>query len=310
MTFQQLEYIIAVDRSRHFVKAATECGVTQSTLSTTISKLEQEIDVIIFDRSKHPIEPTPMGKRIIQQAEIILHNSSQLRQMVQSEKEEERGLLMLGMITSVAPVLFPGMVRVLQSSVSAVEIRLQEKTPIELLEALQRSEIDIAFVGSQDLSDTNLLGIDLYTERFVVYASAGHRLASMENIRVEDLQDGEFWILREFHDRYPQLTEVTHHPNLRHSYLEFGSLHTLIQTVDVNGGYTLLPETFARCLTQERQQRVRKINSGKFFRTVTLAIRNDYMRERMLNVIINAIKRILPPELLSSRLANFERVKL
>ena len=96
MTFQQLEYIVAVDEHRHYVNAATLCGVTQATLSATIQKLEQEIDVVIFDRSKHPIEPTELGKRIISQAKVILHNSQQLRDMVQNEKTSDYGDLFIG----------------------------------------------------------------------------------------------------------------------------------------------------------------------------------------------------------------------
>ena len=310
MTFQQLEYIVAVDKSRHFVNAATQCGVTQSTLSTTIAKLEQEIDVIIFDRSKHPIEPTPMGKRIIQQAEVILHNSSQLREMVESERDEERGKLLIGMIPSVAPIIFPRFSQFVQQDCPSLEAHLNEKMPLDLIEDLQRSAIDMAIVSGNDVSDTNLLTIDLWQERFVVYAARNNRLFGQNNIRVEDLHDGQMWTLRSFHDRYPQLTEVTHQPSLYHNSLDCGSLQTLLATVEASAGYTLIPETFAQCLPAERQPGIARINTGKFFRTVTLAIRRDYMRERMLNIVTGAVRRIIPREMLMARIANFDRVKI
>lgn len=310
MTFQQLEYIVAVDKSRHFVNAATQCGVTQSTLSTTIAKLEQEIDVIIFDRSKHPIEPTPMGKRIIQQAEIILHNSSQLREMVESERDEERGKLLIGMLPSVAPIFFPKFSRFVQQENPSLEAHLFEKMPLDLIDDLQRAAIDMAIVSTNDVVDTNLLTIDLWQERFVVYAARNNRLFGQANIRVEDLRDGQMWTLRSFHDRYPQLTEVTHQPSLYHNTLDVGSLQTLLETVDASAGYTLIPETLTQCLSKERQQSVGRINSGKFFRTITLAIRKDYMRERLLNIVTGAVKRIVPRELLTTRLTNFDKVKL
>lgn len=311
MTFQQLEYIVAVDKYRHFVNAATACGVTQSTLSTTIQKLEQEIDVTIFDRTKHPIEPTVMGKRVIQQAEIILHNSSDLRQLAQSERDEEHGRLNIGMVGSVAQMLFPSFVRKLHVSAPHLEPHVVEENPINLIGMLQRSELDMLIISASDVSDTNLLSIELWTERFVLYVSPASFVSHIENPRPEDLRDGDIWTLRAFHDRYPQLTELTHQPsNLHQCHLEVGNLQTLIATIDANGGYTLIPETYALALSPEQRRNIRKINSGKFFRTISLAIRQDYMRERMLNVVTDAIKAIIPQELLSNRLKNFDKVKL
>lgn len=310
MTFQQLEYIVAVDKSRHFVNAATACGVTQSTLSATISKLEQEIDVVIFDRSKHPIETTPMGERIIRQAEVILHNSAQLRAMVQNEKDEVQGQLLLGMIPSTAPVLFPQLGRVITTSAPNLQLHIHEHNSTKLIEQMQRSELDLAIMDSADIKDTNLLSIDLWTERFVLYASESHPLRNRETVRPEEMLDGNIWTLRAFHDHYPQLTEVTHQNTLRHTFLESGSLHTLVAAVDANGGFTLLPEIFSTCLSAEQRKGLHNVNSGKFFRTISLAVRQDYLREGMLNVVIGAIKRIIPNELLSSRITNFEKIKL
>ena len=311
MTFQQLEYIVAVDRSRHFVNAATVCGVTQSTLSSTIAKLEQEIDVIIFDRSKHPIEPTPMGKKIIEQAEVILRNSSQLRELVQSERNEERGKLFLGMIPSVAPVIVPKFCRMINDSAPGIEVHTYEQEAMPLIDRLQRSELDMIIVDSADIADTNLLGIDLYTERFMVYASGASQLANRETIRPEDLMDGNIWTLRSFHDRYPQLTEVTHQKSMNHhTFLDSGGLSTLVSAVDMNGGFTLLPETFASALNDEQRQRLHKVSSGKFFRTISLGIRREYVRERMLNIVTDAVKRIIPHELLDMRITKFDKVKL
>ncbi|MDO4496352.1 MAG: LysR family transcriptional regulator [Bacteroidales bacterium] len=310
MTFQQLEYIIAVDKSRHFVNAATACGVTQSTLSSTIQKLEAEIDVIIFDRSKHPIEPTPMGRQVIQQAEIILHNSSMLRQMVKSHREEERGQLRIGMIPDVAQVVFPPFARIVKENNPLVEPHIHALPPAALINMLQRSELDMVIVSAGDILDTNLLSFDLWTERFVLYVSPASVLYNRENLRPEDLQNGEIWVLRDFHDSYPQLTEVIHRETMHTSFLDCGNLPTLISAVDVNGGYTLIPETCAQFLSAEQKSNIRRVNSGKFFRTTVLAIRKDFMREGMLNIVTNAMKRIIPREMLSSRLLNFDKVKI
>jgi len=310
MTFQQLEYIVAVDNTRHFVNAATACGVTQSTLSSTIQKLEQEIDVVIFDRSKHPIEPTPMGRQVIQQAAVILHNSSLLRQLAQSERDEARGKLIIGMMPEVSQVLYPRMSGIFKSDAPFVEPHIFAQPPSLLIGMLQRSELDMVIVSSGDIDDTNLLSVDLWTERFVLYISPASALYNRESIRPEDLQDGDIWVLRDFHDSYPQLTEVTHSETMHTSFLDSGNLPTLIAAVDANGGYTLIPETCAQFLTAEQQKNIRRINSGKYFRTVVLAIRKDFLREGILNIVTNIVKRIIPREMLSSRLVNFDKVKL
>lgn len=306
MTFQQLEYIVAVDTHRHFVNAATACGVTQSTLSSTISKLEQEIDVVIFDRSKHPIEPTALGQRIINQARVILHNSQQLRDLVQNEKESDKGNLFIGIIPSVAPYLYPNMARAMRNEYPNVHTSVTEDYAEQLVEKLQRAELDMAIVSGTEIKDTNLLEIELYTERFLLYVSPSSSLWQREWVRPEDLQDGAIWAMRAFHDHYPQLSTLTHRETFHNTTLDFGNLRTLIDLVNVNGGYTLVPELFKLTLSPEQQKNLRPIQGPRFFRTISLVIRQDYMRERMLNIMADAVKRTVPTEMLSQRLLKFK----
>jgi len=298
MTFQQLEYIVSVDMHRHFVNAATACGVTQSTLSSTIAKLEQEIDVVIFDRSKHPIEPTELGKRIISQAKVILHNSQQLRELVLNEKETDKGNLFIGIIPSVAPYLYPNMARILRNDCPNIHTTVTEDYAEQLVEKLQRAELDMAILSGTEIKDTNLLEIELYTERFLLYVSPSSPLWQREWLRPEDLQDGGIWAMRAFHDHYPQLSSITHRETFHNTTLDHGNLHTLIDLVNVNGGYTLVPELMRNALPQDQQNNLRPIQGPKFFRTISLVIRHDYMRERMLNIVADSVKRIVPKDML------------
>ncbi len=128
--------------------------------------------------------------------------------------------------------------------------------------------------------------------------------------RLEDMFDGNIWTLRSFHDHYRQISDVTHQNTIRQTVLESGSLHTLIAAVDANGGFTLLPEIFANCLSEEQKRGLHNVNSGKFFRTMSLAIRQDCMRERMLNMIISTIKQIIPKELLVPTIAKNDYIKI
>ena len=306
MTFQQLEYIVAVDTHRHFVNAATACGVTQSTLSSTIAKLEQEIDVVIFDRSKHPIEPTELGKRIISQAKVILHNSQQLRDLVQNEKQSDHGNLFIGIIPSVAPYLYPSMVKAMHQDNPNIHTTVTEDYAEQLIEKLQRSELDMAILSGTEIHDTNLLEIELYTERFMLYVSPASSLWNREWVRAEDLQDGGIWAMRSFHDHYPQLSQITHRESFHNTTLDYGSLRTLIELVNVNGGYTLVPELFRNALSADLQHNLRPIQGGRFFRTISLVIRQDYMRERMLNIVADAVKRVVPQEMMAQHLIKFK----
>lgn len=306
MTFQQLEYIVAVDKYRHFVNAAAACGVTQSTLSTTIAKLEQEIDVVIFDRSKHPIEPTALGLQIISQAHVILHNSSQLRALVQNEKEGDRGVLRIGMLPSIAPSIYPGFSRSAKNLYPHIFTHIFESPANILIDSLQKAEIDMALLSSNDIKDTNLLEIELFTERFFLYVSPAHMLHKRERVMPEDLQDGDLWVLKSFHDRYQQLSEVIHKETFHTTFLEAGGLPTLISLVDTNGGYTLIPQLFCNALSEQQKQNVRIIQSSKFFRTVSLVIKRDYMRERMLNIVAEIIKNVVPNDMINTRLNKFK----
>ncbi|MEE1148506.1 MAG: LysR family transcriptional regulator, partial [Alistipes sp.] len=116
MTLQQLEYIVAVDEQRHFVRAAESCGVTQSTLSSLIQKLEAELDVMIFDRSCHPIEPTALGREIIAQARVVLFNASQMEELVSTHKDLSVGNISLGVASTIAPFILPRLFSYMQKN--------------------------------------------------------------------------------------------------------------------------------------------------------------------------------------------------
>lgn len=311
MTFQQLEYIVLVDQTRHFNNAATMSGVTQSTLSGAISKLEQEIDVIIFDRSKHPIEPTPLGRRIIDQARVILHNSQQLRDMAQSEKDEAQSELLIGMSPSVSPSIYPRMSQRLKMQYPGIKTVITEMASDTLIAKLQRSELDMLILPIVGDLPGDLMCVDLYIERFMMYISASSTsaLCQREWVRPEDLMNGELWTLRSMHDRYQQISHIIHQTTAHNTTLDSGSLCTLVQLVDANGGFTLLPELYRNVLTPSQQRNLKPIQGPDFIRTVSIIIRKDYMRERMLNIIADAVRHSVPQNLFCAAL-NRETIKI
>lgn len=309
MTFQQLEYIVLVDQTRHFNNAATMSGVTQSTLSGAIAKLEQEIDVVIFDRSKHPIEPTPLGKQIIEQAKVILHNSQQLRDLAQNEKTGDHGELLIGISPSVSPSVYPRMSQRLRMQYPGIRTVITEMTSETLIAKLQRSELDMLIIPNTGTIPGDLMSIDLYSERFMLYVSSSSALCQREWVRPEDLMSGELWTLRSMHDRYSQISGVIHQKTVHTTTLDSGSLCTLVQLIDANGGFTLLPELYRNVLTPNQQRNLKPIQGPNFIRTICIVIRRDYMRERMLNIIADSVRHSVPQELFCAAL-NRETIKI
>ncbi|MFZ4726603.1 MAG: LysR family transcriptional regulator, partial [Paludibacter sp.] len=147
MTLQQLEYVLALEKTRHFVRAAELCGVTQPTLSAMIQKLEDELDCKIFDRSRNPIEPTEIGLQIIRQAQEIVIQSNQLKETVQAQKEKLSGSLNLAIIPTIAPYLLPQFISAFKSSYPTISLKVSEMHTSTIIEKLRLAEIDMAILS-------------------------------------------------------------------------------------------------------------------------------------------------------------------
>ena len=157
MTLQQLEYIVAIDEYRYFVKAAEACGVTQSTLSLMIKKLEDELDVSIFKRNSHPVEVTEIGQKIIEEAKLVLYHAKQLVELTQSEKDLSAGPLKVGMISTVAPVLMPKTFGYLKTFYPDIKLQALEMRSTTIIDCLKKAEIDMGIltapVDDKDILD-------------------------------------------------------------------------------------------------------------------------------------------------------------
>lgn len=304
MTLQQLEYIVAVEKYRHFVKAAEVCGVTQPTLSSMIQKLEAELDLQIFDRNSHPVSPTTSGTNIIQQAKVILYHVSQLKEMVLSEKQMESGELRLGIIPTVAPYIIPGLFRVVHAKHPGVTLRVLEARTSVLEEKLERAEIDMALL-STPLKNDNLLEIPIYYEKFMAYVSPEDRLFKNDTIEMKILPTEDLWVLQEGHCLRNQVLSFCGCQSKNASVYETGSIATLVRIVDENGGYTVIPELHVALLSPEQKKCIRNIVEPEPVREISLVVRNDYVRERLLNIMAASIREIIPERMIDARLKKF-----
>jgi LysR family transcriptional regulator, hydrogen peroxide-inducible genes activator len=304
MTLQQLEYIVSVDQLRHFAKAAEECRVTQPTLSMMIQKLEDELGVKIFDRSRHPVEPTKTGENIIEKARYILLNTAKLKEYIRSEKDGLAGSLQLAVIPTVAPYLLPRFFPSFTGKYPDVELKVSEIRTDTIIEYLISGKIDAAILATP-LHHGQILEIPLYYEKFVGYVSPSAPFYEDETISSQKMPLKDLWVLQEGHCLRNQVFNFCKDNTPRSFLYEAGSIDTLIRIVDTNGGYTVIPELHLPYLTAEQKKNVRPIVSPEAVREISLVIHPDFVREKILNAVAETVKGIIPEHMLDARLKKF-----
>lgn len=308
MTIQQLEYIVALDKHRRFVEAAEECGVTQPTLSAMIMKLEDELDVKIFDRSKHPVEPTATGRLLIRQAETALREANRLKEVVASERGSLSGDLSLGIIPTAAPYILPLFLSRYREAYPEVRLRISEFPVAEGLERVRTSDIDAMIASVPDTVPQGIVSIPLYRERFYAYVSPSYPYRDAPFV-AGDMPSDNVWVLCQGHCivkdggfSFCNRGAASGAPS--HVY-DAGSIDTLVRIVDANGGYTVIPELHLGYLSDSQRQNVRDISSPEVYREISLAIRLDYIRERLLNSVVDIMKTFIPAGMLDDRIKRF-----
>jgi len=303
MTLQQLEYIVALDKTRHFVRAAEMCGVTQPTLSAMIQKLEDELDCRIFDRSSHPIVPTEIGVAVIQQAQVVLFNVNQLKENVLVQRGTVAGNLSLAIIPTVAPYLLPGIISLFRSDYPEISLKISEMRTETIIEKLHTAEIDMAIL-STPLEDPKILEVPLYYEKFIAYIAPDEPMYAQEEVSTNEMPLDHLWVLEEGHCLRNQVFNFCKNKTHTSTY-EAGSIDTLVKIVDRNGGYTVIPELHVDLLSETQRQNLRKIVRPEATREIALVIRHDYVREGMMNAVANTVKKIIPQHMLDARLKKF-----
>lgn len=304
MTLQQLEYILALDKTRHFVRAAEMCGVTQPTLSAMVQKLEDELDCRIFDRSTHPLVPTEVGQQIINQAQVVIYHVNQLKENVQMQKGALKGKLNLAMIPTVAPYLLPQFISVFKEDYADITLKVTEMRTEDVIQKLQTAEIDMAIL-STPLNDPKILEVPLYYEKFVVYIAPTEPMYKNKEISSQEMPLENLWVLEEGHCLRNQVFNFCNRKVHQSSVYEAGSIDTLVKIVDVNGGYTIIPELHVNLLSEKQKENLRELTKPEAIREISLIIRHDYVREGMMNAVANSIKKIIPEYMLDARLKKF-----
>ena len=299
MTLQQLRYIVAIDDYRHFSKAAEACGLTQSTLSLMVKKMEEELDVRIFDREAHPVTPTEIGRKIIDRAKVVLFNVEQISEMTRTEKETLSGPLRIALISTVATILVPGLFKNIGALYPSIALQTEEMLTSTVKEKLRKAEVDMGILAGP-VSDADLLEIPLYHERFLAYVSPKNPAYAQESIRADMVFNQPVWIIRDGL-RLLDPSELRQGEKVTYErFFEGGRVGTLIQVVNDNGGLTVIPETHSNLILYSQQQCLRPIVDPVPSRTISLVVRADYIHEAKLNAVVDAIKRIIPGAMLDN----------
>lgn len=300
ITLTQLEYIVAVDTYRHFGKAAEACFITQPTLSMQIKKLEEDLEIIIFDRSKQPLIPTDVGQRIIEQARAVIKQAEEINNIVKDHKNQVSGMLRIGIIPTLAPYLLPVFVGAYKKKYPNIFIKVVEATTENIIKLLHKDLIDVGILVTP-LNEEKILEKPIFYEEMLIYANNGHKLHTQKEITVQDIATPEIWLLSDGHCFRDQVINLCSFLGTTDSELPFhfeaGSLETLMNIVDKEGGITLIPELAKATMSQKRAYNVKNFTSIKPLREVSLVYSRHFAKHKLINLLWKEIKDSVPKEL-------------
>ena len=299
ISLTQLTYVLAVAQSRNFVKAARSCFISQPTLSMQIHKLEEELGVTLFDRSRKPVEPTAIGKKIIEQAQTVLQEACRIEEIIKLEKGEISGDFKLGIIPTLAPYLLPLFLESFTKSYPRVNLIVEELQTQQIIRLLRLDKID-AGVLVTPLNSNGIVERPLFNDPFVVYLAPNHPLHRLKKVSGSDLILDDIWLLNEGHCFRDQAIEICKRvKGLPKKNLEFesGNLETLKRLVDKNFGYTLVPSLAILEMSKtDLKKKVRFFESPAPTREVSIVYSRSYLKKSIIEALHKKIVSSLPKE--------------
>lgn len=301
MNLQQLEYIVAVDTWRHFSTAAEKCHVTQPTLSMMIQKLEAELDIKIFDRTRQPVVTTAIGKKIIEQARVILNEADVLKKIVVEQKGEITGELRIGIIPTLAPYLLPLFLSTFLKKYPNLKLKISELTTSQIIQELESQRLDAGILATP-LKVPSIKEVPLFYEQFVVYASQNEKLMKKKYLLADDIDVNRLWLLEEGHclrSQVVNLCELKRKETLLHNLdYEAGSIETLKKMVDMNNGITILPELALRDLSRAQEKNVRHFKAPVPAREISIVTYRYFVKYNLIEALKKEILAKIPVHML------------
>ncbi len=307
-TITQLEYLLAVDSERHFGRAAAACFVSQPSLSTQIQKLEEELEVILFDRTKKPIVTTEIGRVIVEQTRVILRDIGMLKVLADIKQLEPKGEFKLAVIPTLAAYLIPLFIGYFGTRHPKVNLVMNEYKTEDIVKLLADDIIDAGLLVTP-LGDNRFEEKILFYEPFYCYLHRDHRLAKKHILSGGDLHTGDLWLLSEGHCFRNQVLKICNSSGektiLPNVSFESGNLDTLIKLVKASSGYTLLPELALDGLSEsERKHQVKQIKNPVPTREVSLVCNKNSLKKGIVDSLAESILTNLPPRLRQLKKSN------
>lgn len=291
MNFRQLEYIIAVHKEGHFGKAAESCFVSQATLSGMIKKLEVELDIKIFDRSRNPIMLTSQGQDVLKIASDIISKHDQLKELKSTLQGRMTGTLRIGIIPTVAPLLLPHVIKSFVNQYPDIQLKVKEATTDQLISDLVANDLDGAILATP-VADVDMYEYPLYTEALKVY---GVKDKEKDNISISDIKSQKIWLLEEGHclsEQVISICELDDKSNrIKGLEMKCNSFATLIGLVDDFGGYTLLPELYVGIMSRKRQSKTRSFQPPEPIRQISMLVYRPFVKRPQIDALNDIIKK-------------------
>ena len=296
MTITQLQYVLAVAEYKNFTLAAEKCFVTQPTLSMQIQKIEEELNILIFDRSKKPIQLTEIGQKIVNQAKNIVNEAGRIKDIVEQQKGFVGGEFRLGIIPTIMPTLLPMFLTNFIKKYPKIKLIIEELNTDEIILKLKNGHLDAA-IAATPLMEEKLKEIVLYFEPFVAYVPQNISIAEKGEIEVSDLNLDDILLLQDghcFRDGILNLCKNQNYSNTNSFQLESGSFETLIRLADEGLGTTLLPYLHTLELKEKDKLKLRHFKEPKPAREVSLVFPKTELKihiiEALRQTIVGVIK--------------------
>ncbi len=310
MNIQQFQYILSLAEHRHFETAAEKCFISQSTLSTMISKFEQEVGITVFNRKKKPVEITIEGEVIIGRIRIIVNEINQLHESVLEIKGYKGGTIKIGCIPTVAPFLLPQFLPHFSKKYPQLFIEIKEKNTDEILRNLQSRDLDIGII-STPVNESNLNEIPLYKESFVLYDTSGQ---SKKKLAIQTMNIDNFWLLEEGHCMRNQVINFCErnkkriNPTLNINF-KAGSIDSLIRFTQANNGKTLLPYSSTLNFKEKDKKLISSLHSPAPFREVGMIYHHHFAKVKMVSLLYHEIMNQMAP-IFKTSASNLSPIKL
>jgi LysR family transcriptional regulator, hydrogen peroxide-inducible genes activator len=309
MNLQQLEYLIAVDKTGSFSKAADLCFVTQATLSTMVKRLEEELDIVLFDRSSSPVLTTDAARPVIELAQKAVAAVNGIREVSGLMKGKVEGRIKLGVIPTVANSVLPLIMKSLLVKYPDLVLEIREITTQSILKQLKSGEIDAGLLSTPVKEGDGFVEQVLYYEALFVYGKPVSNVKKF--VMPKEIVKEKIWLLEEGHCLREQFVNLCSLKKKRMGdqlIFESNSFDTLLNMADEFGGLTVLPELYVRSMSPERKKKVFQFVAPYPVREISLMVSRPFVKSRLVQVLADEIKGVILPLLITESIKKSDQV--